>query len=254
MDIVEIVIFVSIAGAMGWTYHQLVWRRPQLRKQARVGVGIGFAVLMAYVVVVIVEDEFLRDDIGVGPAIEGGRVERPEAGFVVTFPEAWEVQEFSDETDEGVMAEAGGSGRAIGIVGGYRNASEACVVVDATSLVREVRGWRTVEEAAPAVALNMLGTAEWAEATGTVVMLPGGRVAHIIAMGTDGAYHEGFWFTDGSRWLSLGCQAPAPPSDDRWLSIAESFEFLPVKAQKDHPADVAIARSSGFVWSSSPRY
>ena len=33
----------------------------------------------------------------------------------------------------------------------------------------------------------------------------------------------------GDRLISLWCDATSLPPDDRWLSIAESFEFLPAE-------------------------
>jgi hypothetical protein len=107
LDIVEIVVFVGLVGAMGWIYHQVVRRRPDLRRQARMAVGVGFIALMACQTVVIVEQEFSRDDIGVGPVIEGGRVERPEAGFAVTFPDDWTVHATSPEYSDELAAGAG---------------------------------------------------------------------------------------------------------------------------------------------------
>ena len=42
----------------------------------------------------------------------------------------------------------------------------------------------------------------------------------------DGTDSREYLFTDRTTWFRLSCSSTDPP-DDRWLSIAETFEFLP---------------------------
>jgi len=229
LNVVEVVIFVGMAGAMGWTYHQVVRRRPELRRQARVGVGVGFVVLMAYQAVIIFEQESSRDDIGVGPVIEGGRIERPEDGFALTFPDTWTVEAFTPESSEDMVAGTLLEGRASLLLAGVdADTGEGCGLLDGTVFEREVLDWNSVHDAARKGASNLLSMPEWAETSSAVVSLPVGQVARIDAVGADGAYQEQYLFTDGDRWLFLNCSADER-RDDGWLSIAETFEFLPAE-------------------------
>jgi hypothetical protein len=215
LGIVQIVVFVGLAGAMGWTYHQVVRRRPDLRRQARVAVGVGFVALMAYQTVVIVEQEFSRDDIDVGPVIEGGRVERPEQGFAVTFPDDWTVQAISPEYSEELSAGAGVEGLMTTlVVGSDEDAGAGCVVGETTLLMREM-GWTSVDA-------FIDGT------TAEAIDLPAGVAAREPGVGQSGRSGTQYRFEEDGEWFILGCYADDPP-DDRWLSVAETFEFLPAE-------------------------
>ena len=217
LDVAEIVIFVGLAGAMGWTYHQVVRRRTDLRRQARVAVGVGFVALMAYQTVVIVEQESSRDDVGA--VLEGGRVERPEAGFAVTFPDDWTVHASSPEYSDEVAAGAGAEGLvAILLVGSDEDTGAACTVVEYTLLMREA-GWASVDayvDGTKAEAIN----------------LPAGPVARADKVSPHGRPGTVYFYLEDGEWFALGCYAHDPADGrpaDRWLSIAETVEFLPAE-------------------------
>ena len=56
--------------------------------------------------------------------------------------------------------------------------------------------------------------------------LPGGSSIACDALHEDGWVWRGYLVTDGDRWLLLMCGSMNPP-EDRWISIAESMEFVP---------------------------
>jgi len=58
-------------------------------------------------------------------------------------------------------------------------------------------------------------------------------------------------FTDGDRHAALLCRSVRPP-DDRWLSIAESFEFLPAEEWADGCGPVVAGRARHAAGPSSP--
>jgi hypothetical protein len=60
------------------------------------------------------------------------------------------------------------------------------------------------------------------------VDLPAGWTGHLTATDVDGWTVGGYVYTDSEAWFKLECWSPDPP-EDHWLSIAESFEFLPVE-------------------------
>ena len=192
LDIVEVVVFVGLAGAMGLTYHQVVRRRPDLRRQARVAVGVGFVALMAYQTVVIVEQEFSRDDIGVGPVIESGRIERPEPGFAVTFPDDWTVQAISPAYSDEVAAEAGAEGLMTGLLVGFDEDTEVgCALFEGLSR------WASVDAFVD-------GT------TAEAVDLPAGTAARVDEVGQDGSIGTLYHYAEDGRWFALGCYADDP--------------------------------------------
>jgi pimeloyl-ACP methyl ester carboxylesterase len=59
-----------------------------------------------------------------------------------------------------------------------------------------------------------------------VMDLPAGRTGHISATDVDGRANDAYIYSDAKVWIRMECWSFNPP-DDRWLSIAETFEFLP---------------------------
>ena len=59
--------------------------------------------------------------------------------------------------------------------------------------------------------------------------LTAGRTATLDVLHDDGTDSREYLFTDRTTWFRLSCSSTDPP-DDRWLSIAETFEFLPDEA------------------------
>jgi hypothetical protein len=199
-------------------------RNVRLAGEGALGGGIA-GLLMAFLWLTVGED-LSQDDSPGGTVIESGRIERPEDGFAITFPDTWTVESFTPEQLDAAFAGTMLEGRALlSLAGVDADTGEGCGLLDATVFVREVPDWTSVHDAASEGARNLLSMPEWVETSGTVVSLPVGQVARIDAVG-DGAYQTQYLFTDGDRWLFLNCSA-AERRDDGWLSIAETFEFLP---------------------------
>jgi hypothetical protein len=62
------------------------------------------------------------------------------------------------------------------------------------------------------------------------VDLPAGRAVVGDIRFKDGYDERDYVFTDGRMWFELDCGTDGTAPDDRWLFIAESFEYLPVEA------------------------
>jgi len=58
--------------------------------------------------------------------------------------------------------------------------------------------------------------------------LAAGRAAALDVLYDDGRASREYLFTDTTAWLRLSCVSNEPP-DERWLSVAETFEFLPAE-------------------------
>ena len=163
--------------------------------------------------------------IGAGPAVAQSpapsldpepvpqRVEVPEAGIAVTFPDDWAV-----EVRPLVRVEA----------------------TVPTVLSAEAPGGDTCEVALPDDPTRS-SLHDWAEsflstfrdfgsaATSTALRLPAGDAIRIdLELPDTGSSSVVYLLTDGTNFYGLMCRAPDAP-EDRWLSVAETIEFLPVE-------------------------
>jgi hypothetical protein len=164
------------------------------------------------------------------PMLGGGRIERPAEGFAVTFPDDWMVEEVTPENAH-CFNDCDPESRAIQtfVLWADRPAGDgACVVIDFTLQAAEPPAWTTLREATEG---------RWAgwKADPTLMGpefafrdLPSGPIGLLRATDTDGATRNAYVLTDSKAWFLLECWAADPP-DDRWLSIAETFEFLAVE-------------------------
>ena len=175
------------------------------------------------------------------PVLGGGRLERPAEGFALTFPEDWTVEEVTPETDAALFPDLDPEALALQTTILWADQPQSdgyCLVEDFTRLADEPPPWTTVREA------TMDRWATWrdnptvVEPAYTFVDLPAGRTGHLTATDVDGLTGDAYVFTDSEAWFTLQCWSPDPP-DDRWLSIAETFEFLRVEEAVSAHAAVA---------------
>jgi hypothetical protein len=143
---------------------------------------------------------------------DSGRVEVPEGGFAITIPEGWTVLVDTSEppefTERPLLT-------AIAPDGGPCEVSRQ----DATS-------WNSLEEWAGTVLLRLR---EYGPLDFASVGLPTGDAVRIdMDVPEEGRSLTQYLLTDGAGFYSLACIASEPPAD-RWLPIAETFEFLPVE-------------------------
>lgn len=184
----------------------------------------------------------------------GGRVEVVDSGYALTVPDEW-VYVFPTAADASVILEAAGEfapelsstianalaqgvGFSLLILGDVdveRGFTENCNVIDSQ---------------AQGISLAMVAAAEAAAAEGfgdllasspqiTMLQLPAGEAARVdysLAFPQFETLHAVYYFIDEPDVYSLTCTALERPDDD-WLSIAETFEFLP--ADESAEADEA---------------
>lgn len=178
--------------------------------------------------------EFLPDpasgSIAPSPVLGGGRIARPAEGFAVTFPEEWTVEEVTPEFDEWwwnrtpeqrvlaptiLWADQPGSD-------GY------CLVVDFTRLAEKPPAWRSVRAATRGLWFDWRDDETLVGPEYVLQGFPLGRMGHLSAISVDGWTQDGYVYSDSALWMYLACWSPDAP-EDRWLSIAETFEFLPAE-------------------------
>jgi hypothetical protein len=157
------------------------------------------------------------------PEAASQRVEVPEAGFAVTFPVDWEV---SIDTSD-----LPGEGGTFAVVSGREAASDVTCEV-------YLRGRCTgspfgdCAAALDEVAARMVAYFDGDESSSridesTAMDLPAGYTVRVDTEWIDeGVFGSSYTLTDGKVADSLLCSGSERPDDD-WLSIAETFEFLP---------------------------
>jgi len=136
------------------------------------------------------------------------RVEAPEAGIAVTFPDDWVVEVGPIMSGAVLSAEAPGG--------------DTCAV-----MLPDHTRWSDLDDAGEFIqsVLRDFGAAT----TSTALRLPVGDAIRIDAeVAEEGFFDTTYLLTDGTTFYGLTCDASDPP-DGRWLAIAESFEFLPAE-------------------------
>jgi len=115
-------------------------------------------------------------------------------------------------------------------------AVNSCHVSDITSLAAEPPVFITLADAVDNIMLRE-DDPEVVSVDTAFMDLPAGRVARVDTMWEGGWDERDYVFKHGATWFLLQCGSASAP-EDRWLSIAETFEFLPVgESDTSHDAD-----------------
>lgn len=176
------------------------------------------------------------------PFLPDQRVERASDGFAISLPPDWETvdaveadpgdwwdEEKVDDVDE--LHEEQIADR--GLVQLARTRSplvsfEYCRLYDATGFAATAPAWTALEDAeADLTRVNpdiITSEAFYFE-------LPAGRTLAVDMRWQDGDQQRDYFYLDGETWFDLQCLAQGAPPEDRWLSIAVTFEFLPAKRE-----------------------
>jgi hypothetical protein len=140
------------------------------------------------------------------------RVEVPEVGVAVAFPDDWVVEVGPIMSDAALSAEAPSGG--------------SCGVV-----LQDGSRWSNLDDAAEFFVTVMRDFGPTVEATSTALRLPVGDAVRIdMEIPEERADSASYMLTDGTTFYILMCEAFPDPPEDRWLSVAETFEFLPEEA------------------------
>lgn len=173
----------------------------------------------------------------------GGRVELPEFGFALTYPDDWAWMRYSSEDFDTVMeqfaaltsrefaAEHEDGFRKVDpdmpLLGGGLDQGGGCSVgvLQPTDLTLDAAAADIVAsmEAEPDTFPAGVTVTDVALSTGQAKRIDGRQVAEGLEAPTNFSLNLA---TDGSRFYLIRCAAGDPP-DDAWLSVAETFEFLP---------------------------
>jgi len=163
--------------------------------------------------------------------------------FAVRFPDEWTVDEVTPETHGWLYSKAGDDVRSWHGVAYAHDAEFSCAVIDTTGYAHEL-GFRTVDDAIAWELDAFTGYSDdsrsrvisWLtddpdSVTSTMLDLPAGPAGAIDVTDEEWWNTRTYLLTDGERWFYLHCDDTFEPPDDDWLSIAETFEFLPADEQ-----------------------
>jgi hypothetical protein len=213
----------DFANTMAWVivgfligavpYYVVSRRRPERRDLAR-GVYVGLAMVAAF----LISDRYELVPWGetdIGPVIESGRIERPDDGFAVTFPDEWTAYEASTEYNEEALTGTAAEDRLAAIIVGVDAETGAGCVVFGLTRFASAAGWSTVE-------------GKVAETEAVPIELPAGPAARHDAVDQAMRHEAQYTFVNEGEWFMLSCDSSLP-FDVRWLSVAETFEFLPAE-------------------------
>jgi len=183
-----------------------------------------------------------------GLVSSGGRVEVPEAGFALTFPEGWVLLTRESLFDESVLegieqadpaywelvrepAARLEAGDALKLFATPSDYADYTSTIPACSVVLQPSEGATLAEVVEAqvwlIETQMSDFLVFGPEVQEVALSAGEALRIDIAhsVGT-GGWASNYFIADDSVVYGLTCVAESPP-EDRWLSIAETFEFLP---------------------------
>ena len=161
----------------------------------------------------------------------GGHVERPTDGFAVTFPDDWTVEEVTPETDAWLFDYLDPEDRALRTTVLYADQPGSdgyCTVVDFARLAKEPPSWANVGDATLSFAAGLTEDSGFFDTERAYEALRADWTGHITATHIDEWAYDAYYFTDPEAWFYLECWSRVTPADG-WLSIAETFEFLPAE-------------------------
>jgi hypothetical protein len=192
-------------------------------------------VMLAVIYAIINADAWLP---GVAaPFLPYERIERPGEGFAISIPSNWEyvdpmmpnaVTWWDPEKVEDVSEHH----KAFLATGGVLIARQAsppaehfCDVFDLSALAAEEPVWTSLADAERDALWGFEIDPDIVDASAVYVDLPAGRTLAIDSVIEDGYDCRQYLYADGETWFQLRCYTHIAPGD-RWLSIAETFEFL----------------------------
>jgi hypothetical protein len=206
--------------------------RPQARRSITLStIALGAAVALAASHLALVPS------FEVGPAIGSGRIERPDYGFALTFPDSWTVQA---ATPEGVQSAFGDltleEGETLVLAAERMGRTGICVVrVDDPSARRAPT---LLNPVAAATERQLIASEAYDRVERVRIDLPVGPAWRIDRSG--GTATGSFYFIRGRDALYfIDCSSDDPP-DDHWLSIAETFEFSPDPSNGSMPSSPVL--------------
>lgn len=174
----------------------------------------------------------MLERLGTGhqPIVSDGRIELPEAGIAVAFPDSWLLEARPTSQSVGLASFLDPESRDMLVpvaAAAPAHRHHHCVIVDFAPLVQARPDWSTLDDVAAGFESILGSDPRWIGLDSDIVDLPAGPSGRILRdrAGESESVHT-YVFTRADAWFYLECVVHSSPSGD-WRSIAESFEFLP---------------------------
>jgi hypothetical protein len=174
------------------------------------------------------------------PFLPDHRVERPAAGFAISFPADWETTDAAEAIPgdwwDAEQVDDVDAHHDEQVVGGLLQIArqrsplgqlEFCELFDWTGFAAIEPEWADLEDAGSSLIGRQLADPSVIASDAAYLELPAGRTLTVDTGRQDGLKVRDYVYLDGKTWFYLACYARGKPVEDRWLSIAETFEFLP---------------------------
>lgn len=177
------------------------------------------AIVTACGLVLGVAYEAYGPPFGIGPTIEAGRIERPLAGYALTLPEPWRVEDTAGVRK--LLGEEVPTGVAYDLLALESDAGAmAAVMVSEDDLEMGPRAM------ADLLRFSLEIDPDFLDVASERLELPAGTTFRVDVVDSDGLSMSVYLFSGDGRCYYELCLYAIDPPDDRWRSIAETFEFL----------------------------
>ncbi len=174
----------------------------------------------------------LLDELDPGPRSmpADGRVEAPQAGIALAFPDGWLLESRPTIDGVGVASSLGPAERAllvplVAAMPGHRH--DRCLAVDATRMVQAWSERPALDEVVDRFVTSLGVDRRWVGLESTLIDLPTSRAGRILRERVGESESVSLWiFTQSDAWFYLECVNHSRLAED-WRSIAQTVEFLP---------------------------
>lgn len=172
------------------------------------------------------------------PFVAPQRVDRPAAGFAIAFPLDWEYADAvaadpEEWWDRAKVEDIHAYHEQLLDDGGVLLARSrtpfafsSCVLYDISDDAAEPLAWTSLAHV-PSDPQHWTSDSSWAWDVRTDSLeLPAGPVTRADVRWADGWTESSYFYRKGTCWFQLACGTDDRAPEDRWLSVAGTFEFL----------------------------
>ncbi len=164
------------------------------------------------------------------------RHEVVEEGIAVSFPSHWTVGPTNPEDHPWLYPDEPTEDPGWYDILIASGEAQRCTVEDDTAWIASPPAWTTLEQVVGHELSWMGRDADIDSTSSRYYELAAGRVARIDVDWASGLTETYYWFRNGRRFIELDCWSNQPP-DDRWYSVAASFDFLGEQPATEMPLD-----------------
>ena len=160
----------------------------------------------------------------------GGRVDLPDAGIAVTFPDDWLLERRPTPLGDGVAGalEPDQLDLLAPLVAAVPpTMHDRCVVADIARLVSAQPEWQRLDAVVAGFELLLAADPRWVGLETAILELPAGQTGRISrTLDGEATTVTTYVFTQADAWFMLECVTQAVPPAD-WGAIAATVDLLP---------------------------